>query len=1023
MSIIVLNDLVFKTTEEGKEINNEICLFYLILNFTSFICCSTYLYIYHKIPYYQNNSNSLTLILTRVNLVSNLSYVLFFSDLFIFNPSTLTTMMKILTMINPLIIFTFYFWCTCITHNIYVTFYNYTKNLEKRIKFYKYQLIVYLFILYIVTLFSIKFQEKQITSPDFSFIDNYGIHYIILFYLIGLFMIIYIIYRLYFIIIKKTQTFSLTSPDEYTLIIKKLFQSLVARHIIFIFYFLISFVPINFMMILKFIFRLLELSNFYLSFITMTLLSFYGTFIFIIKLTEPITRHFFLSFILCNKDYIREYEPLMRSSNLNVSNDDLTDSGNEGGGEKDLLMNAYREYDKSFVTFYNRRQMLYDPFLQKNKYTSFNLGNNIGMHFRQGEIKELNKFAPHKLKTYSMKNIKSTKEEKKTKNLFHDSSVNFVEMLYYQEEGENNKESNNINIEINFVNNEKSDKDNKIDNTKSNNGSKKESKKNLKLIKANESLSDIIKEENCPVDESAKVEHDKSNSLSSSVSTKNNTSNLMFKRNLSIIQGGGFGFRRNESKVQENKSIQNNMRNSRNSSTLQFEQNFFFFFNTDLIDLNRRKLKLITNVSGTNSRISSIQLNKSHHSPKKDKIISKKFKHFFEEEISGYELLNYHLEVNENLQRMMAISVCINKDRKYDHQNKYQQYYYSPLPWKNTNFYKEETAFIELNEKNFPEFLNIKDDSRFNGIEFKVKEYCPFVFHHLRLLDKISIDDVLQSLDVKNNLKIINDSKVTGGRGNNSMFRTWNKKLIIKTIDEDEKKLLINKMLEEYHSKMRDTKSILAHIYGVFTIELADKGQSNVMLQRNMNDLFIDSNILTFDLKGSTVDRQIIKNESINLPQKDLINKYKGQTLKDTDLKLMGIKLELNPFDGKNILSSIYNDSRFLQKYNVTDYSLLIFVNKYNKKNLEKQVGNYNIMSELNKKYIFNFSIIDFLGTFTLGKKGEKLMKEIVGVFKSSEGKNFSVQNPQNYGNRFRKYAKNIIIYEKEENENDNFSS
>ena len=137
----------------------------------------------------------------------------------------------------------------------------------------------------------------------------------------------------------------------------------------------------------------------------------------------------------------------------------------------------------------------------------------------------------------------------------------------------------------------------------------------------------------------------------------------------------------------------------------------------------------------------------------------------------------------------------------------------------------------------------------------------------------------------------------------------------------------------------------------------------------------------------------------------------------------MGIKLELNPFDGKNILSCIYNDSRFLQKYNVTDYSLLVFVNKFNKKNLEKQAGKFNIMPDINKKYIFNFSIIDFLGTFTLGRKGEKLMKEIVGVFKSSEGKNFSVQNPQNYGTRFRKYAKNIIIYEKEENENDNFSS
>ena len=167
MSIIVLNDLVFEPCEEGKQINKEICLFYLFLNLTSFICCSSYLYIYHKIPYYQNNSNSLTLILTRVNLVSNFSYVLFFVDLFIYNPSTLTTMMKILTMINPLIIFTFYFWCTCITHNIYVTFYNYTNNLEKRIKFYKYQLIVYLFIFYIVTLFSIKFTQKEITSKDF----------------------------------------------------------------------------------------------------------------------------------------------------------------------------------------------------------------------------------------------------------------------------------------------------------------------------------------------------------------------------------------------------------------------------------------------------------------------------------------------------------------------------------------------------------------------------------------------------------------------------------------------------------------------------------------------------------------------------------------------------------------------------------------------------------------------------------------------------------------------------------------
>ena len=188
-----------------------------------------------------------------------------------------------------------------------------------------------------------------------------------------------------------------------------------------------------------------------------------------------------------------------------------------------------------------------------------------------------------------------------------------------------------------------------------------------------------------------------------------------------------------------------------------------------------------------------------------------------------------------------------------------------------------------------------------------------------------AIDDILKSLDIKKNIKIINEAKVSGGRGNNSLFRSWDKKLIIKTIDKNEKNILINKMLEEYHSRMRDTKSILSHIYGVFKIEIGDKGKTTVMLQRNMNDLFLDSNILTFDLKGSTVDRQSIKEEEINLNKKTLFNKYKNIILKDVDLKITDIKILLNPYDGKNILLSICNDSIFLQKYDVTDYSLLIF--------------------------------------------------------------------------------------------------
>ena len=997
MSIILLNDLVFTYTEEGHIINKDICLFFLLLNVVNIFCCSIYLYIYNKIPYYQNNSNSLTLILMRANLISGISYSFFYSELYFRTPEMLTVLMKIATMLNPLVTFTFYFWSSCLTHNIYVTFYNYAKNLDKRVKFYKYQLIVYLFIFYVFTMFSIKFKEKKLKSKYFSFIENYRVNYVIFFYLIGLFIITYILSRLYYII-KKSQTFALTSPDERTLIIKKLFQSLILRHILFILYFLFIFVPANLMMMIKYMFRIVNFEHFYLNFVTMTLISFYGTFIFLVILTNPIMRHFTLSVILCDKRYIKEYEPLMQKEKLNVSNDELTESFNEDR-ENNIIINVYRNLDKSFATFYERNRLEYEFIEQKNKYTSFNLGKNYGLHFMHGDKKEMSKFSKDNIKNWSMKSLKTIREKKEIKNNlltnkeleFKPSSKNIGDSFYSDNENEN--EENNIENKSN----EKQSINN--DNTIQNN----ENRNTL-----NDSVHDNSEKNNQIINEI----YGREKSINVNKSIKKRKSGINFN-----LKDYNFG------DISKNKVGDENS-NPKNCITVNLNKNLIDKKRSHNISNNERRQKKFGTHSiknstdfifdGRNMRISS---------PRKTKIYSKNYKHFFQEEISGYASLNYHLEVNDNLQRLIAISICINNDRIYDNQEKYQQFYYSPLPWKNTDFYKEQTPYVKYNEKNFPIWLNIKGDSRFNDIEFKVLSYSPFVFHHLRLLDKISIDDILKSLNIQKNMEIIKSAKVKGGRGNNSMFHTWDKKLIIKTIDDNEKDILINKMLEDFHERMRDKKSILSHIYGVFKIELGDIGVSNVMVQRNMNDFFLKSNILTFDLKGSTVDRQSIKKEDINMNKKSLFHKYKNTILKDVDLEITDLKIELNPYDGKNLLSSIYNDSMFLQKYDVTDYSLLIFVNKYNKKNLEKHVGNTRIMPGLNDSYIFNFSIIDYLGTFNLEKKGEKLMKDFVGVFKASKDKNFSVQNPQNYGIRFRKFAKNIIKYEKEDNDNDNFSS
>ena len=132
-------------------------------------------------------------------------------------------------------------------------------------------------------------------------------------------------------------------------------------------------------------------------------------------------------------------------------------------------------------------------------------------------------------------------------------------------------------------------------------------------------------------------------------------------------------------------------------------------------------------------------------------------------------------------------------------------------------------------------------------------------------------------------MKKLKSNKVSGGRGSNCIFSTWDKKFIIKTVNITERKILVEKMIVDYHCLMKESRSLLSRVYGVFKIELKDKGTINVIIQRNMNDLPILTKLLTFDIKGSTVDRQSISKDDMNLNKQDLLNKYKNKVLEDID--------------------------------------------------------------------------------------------------------------------------------------------
>jgi hypothetical protein len=118
-------------------------------------------------------------------------------------------------------------------------------------------------------------------------------------------------------------------------------------------------------------------------------------------------------------------------------------------------------------------------------------------------------------------------------------------------------------------------------------------------------------------------------------------------------------------------------------------------------------------------------------------------------------------------------------------------------------------------------------------------------------------------------------------------------------------------------------------------------------------------------MKGSTVDRNVIIEEDKVIIKKGeidkIIEKYKKEVLKDMDFIDLGLTFKLSKKDSLTLQSFTKYDAEMLKEFNLTDYSLLVSIHKYTKEDFEKSYKNCRVMKSYDSKYLFNFSIIDFL--------------------------------------------------------------
>ena len=373
------------------------------------------------------------------------------------------------------------------------------------------------------------------------------------------------------------------------------------------------------------------------------------------------------------------------------------------------------------------------------------------------------------------------------------------------------------------------------------------------------------------------------------------------------------------------------------------------------------------------------------------------------------EIVTREMQINDFYKSLLSIWLSSHHDADYEKDEFLIKNENSYLPWKE-EYYDEKTELIHFTNKSILETFGpieeIKDDFYF---DVTMRKYSPKIFYSLRKIDGISTKDFLLSLSPKDNLKIIKESFASGGRSSNPIIFTYDKKLLLKTISKSEKNVMLN-LLPEYHRKMRDTKSLLCRIYGLYRIEVKGKQEMHIIVMRNMNELPSSTKYATFDLKGSTVQRITLNNNDkqdvINGYKEEVLEKYKKSVLKDLDFDLLDFYFNFTKKECDIIQNSLCEDSEFLKGNNLIDYSLLCTIHHFNEEDYNKieEKQKYRIIKSSDNKYLFNLSIIDFLTPYNIRKKLELGLKKAGANLSKNADTNFSVLDAVGYSRRFVRY-------------------
>lgn len=104
----------------------------------------------------------------------------------------------------------------------------------------------------------------------------------------------------------------------------------------------------------------------------------------------------------------------------------------------------------------------------------------------------------------------------------------------------------------------------------------------------------------------------------------------------------------------------------------------------------------------------------------------------------------------------------------------------------------------------------------------------------------------------------------TSAKGGKPLIKTHDKRFLIKEISEEERDFFLS-LVKNYHTHLSNNpRSLLAKIYGCFSIRVNNKNKVYHILMENLDPLDEEFILFKYDMKFSTVNRkEIVSNNTI----------------------------------------------------------------------------------------------------------------------------------------------------------------